>query len=110
MKKLFCVICQKEHTSEKHWGWRHKKWTNPRTGEIREGWGHVDKPMKHFNIFTPDRILEDRKKHEKDVLQPYRDGEFSKEFRDEYPDVAKDMVKEGVITKQQHDSAKDVWK
>lgn len=48
--------------------------------------------------------------YEKDLLQPYRDGEFSKEFRDAHPESAKRMVKDGVITKQQHDNAKEVWK
>lgn len=60
--------------------------------------------------FTTDNIREGRKKYRKELLQPYRQGEFSKEYRDAYPEIAKDMVKEGVITQRQFDKAKEVWR
>lgn len=68
------------------------------------------KPMGRPHEFTTEKIREDRKKFKKDLYQPWREGEISKEFLDTYPDKAKEMVKEGIITKKQHDSAKEVWK
>lgn len=59
--------------------------------------------------FTLDSIREDRKKYFNSVLQPYRQGEFSKEFKDAYPEISKDMVKEGAITESQYKKAKNVW-
>ena len=95
-------------------GRRHKRTTNIRHMPNKEtgihGW-HCDKwfgVQKNFE-FVPERIKESRKEYEKELLQPYRQGEFSKEYRDAYPKIAKDMVKEGVITQKQHDNAKKVW-
>jgi len=68
------------------------------------------KPQGRPHEFTTDKIKEDRVKFAKDLLQPYRGEDFSKEFRDAYPERAKEMVKEGVITQKQHDKAKEVWK
>lgn len=53
---------------------------------------------------------EQRKQHRKNLTQPYRDGAFSAEFKEYFPDKAKQMVKEGVITQKQYDKAKPVWK
>lgn len=50
-----------------------------------------------------------RRQHRKELLQPYRQGEFSKEYKDAYPEQAKQMVKDKVITKKQYDKAKNVW-
>jgi len=82
---------------------------NPETGI--EGW-HCELWFKKSKAheFSTDGIREGRKKYEKHLLQPYRAGEFSKEYRDAYPEVSRKMVKSGSITKEQHDSAKDVWR
>lgn len=53
--------------------------------------------------FIPDRILEDRKAHAKDILQPYRDGTLSKEYLKEYG------TKGIQPTKDQLKGAKKVW-
>lgn len=58
----------------------------------------------------PYDMREQRKQYAKELLQPYRGGEFSQEYRDAYPKQAKEMVKAGVITQEQHDKARPVWK
>lgn len=67
---------------------------------------------KHHGVleFTTDEIKEGRRKHEKQLLQPFREGEVSKEYLDAYPKAKAGMVKEGIITKDQARNAKDVWK
>lgn len=54
-------------------------------------------------------IKDGRKQYAKELLQPFREGEVSKEYLDAYPKQAMGMVKEGVITQRQHDNAKPVW-
>jgi len=58
---------------------------------------------------TTDEIREGRKQFKNELVQPYRQGEFSKEFREAHPKISRGMVKEGAITQKQHDKAKDVW-
>ena len=55
--------------------------------------------------FIPDRIKEDRKKYAKDMLQPWRQGEPSKEFIEAFPSQAKKT-----FTATQIKKAKNVWK
>ena len=71
---------------------------------------------KHYGYVTnfsmggaKDRINEQRRTHRKELTQPYRQGEFSKEYKDYYPEQSRKMVKEGAITQKQHDNAKKVW-
>lgn len=65
--------------------------------------------MSRYPEFTTDEIREGRKKYRNDLLQPYREGEFSKEFRDAHFQQSMDMVRDGVITEHQFNHAKDVW-
>jgi hypothetical protein len=60
--------------------------------------------------FVPQRIKDDRIKYRRDLIQPYRNGELSKEFKDAYPNKTRKMLKDGVITKKQYDKAREVWK
>ena len=52
--------------------------------------------------FTSDSIKEDRKKYAKDILQPFRDGELSKEYIEAYGskgiEVNNDEIKHAVNT------------
>ena len=50
-----------------------------------------------------------RKEHRTALLQPWRQGEISKEFLDAYPDQKRSMIKDGVITEKQAQNAKEVW-
>ena len=104
LKLVNCVKCGKKHTSD--WGWTHKKW-NTKNGII-SGWGCNDKPTKAHE-FTTDEIKEGRRKYRKELLQSHRQGELSKEYVDAYPENAKGMVKEGIVTQKQVDRAKNVW-
>jgi len=104
MKLIFCVKCQKKHTSV--WGWTYKKW-NTENGII-EGWGCNKHPTKGHE-WTTDAIKEGRRKYRKELTQSFRGGELSKEYVDYYPEQAKGMVKSGVVTQKQVDKAKNVW-
>lgn len=52
---------------------------------------------------------EQRKQHRKELTQPWRDGEISREFLDYYPDKKEQMIKEKIITREQANKAKKVW-
>lgn len=67
-------------------------------------------PIPKPHDFTTDEIRDARKSHKKQLLQPWRGGEISKEYLDAYPEQKKEMVKQGVITQKQADTAKEVWK
>ena len=104
MKLIFCVKCQKKHTSD--WGWTHKKWDTP-VGVV-DGWGCNKHPTKGHE-WTTDAIREGRRKYRKELLQSHRGGELSKEYVEAYPEKAKGMVKSGVVTQKQVKKAKNVW-
>lgn len=59
--------------------------------------------------FIPEYIREGRHQHREALLQPYRDGEFSAEFKEAHPQQALGMLREGVITQHQYTNAKNVW-
>jgi ribosome-binding protein aMBF1 (putative translation factor) len=54
--------------------------------------------------FVPSRVKDERKKYKKDILQPFRSGEPSREFIEAYPERAKKT-----FTKKQLRNARDVW-
>lgn len=54
-------------------------------------------------------VQQQRREHRKALVQPYRGGEFSAEFKEAHPEISKGMVEEGAITKKQYDNAKKVW-
>jgi hypothetical protein len=101
MSKNYCVVCGCERDDL---NWKHRDW-----GGV-EGWGC----SKHFHatphIKIPERIRDDAKKYAKDIIQPFREGNLSREFVDNYPDQVKGMVKEGSITQKEVEKAKEVWK
>ena len=63
------------------------------------------KSPDHPVEFTTSSIKEGRKEYYKDIVQPFRGNEVSKEFIDLYPNKAKTMFTEKEIRK-----AKSVWK
>ena len=67
--------------------------------------------LKHRGVleFTTDEIKEGRKQYHKELLQPFREGEVSKEYLDAYPKAKEGMIKDGVITEKQARKAKNVW-
>ena len=67
------------------------------------------KPMGKVHEWTTDEIKDGRKKYEKELLQPFREGQLSKEYADAYPEQTKGMVKEGILTEKQVRRAKNVW-
>lgn len=97
----FCVICN-EHVEDNNW--RYKSW-----GNGVEGWGC----SRHFKPtpydWTPESVKEDRVKYARDLVQPYREGEFSSEFKELYPEQAKGMVGEGAISQYEYDHPKNTF-
>jgi hypothetical protein len=68
------------------------------------------KIKKATNIeVTTEEIREGRRVFKKDITQPYRDGQLSKEYVEEYPNRIKEMIKEGNITQEEVKNAKPVW-
>jgi hypothetical protein len=59
--------------------------------------------------FTTDEIREGRKQYAKQLLQPWRQGQISKEYLEAYPKQAQGMIKEGILTREQVRKAKNVW-
>ena len=66
--------------------------------------------VKQDYEWVPDRIKQERRDYARDLIQPYRQGEFSKDFKDAYPDKAKGMVESGTISKKAYKQAKEVWR
>lgn len=88
----YCCLCNKKHEGF-HW----KNQGN--------GW-YCDKYFKPtYTEFVPQRIVEERKQFKKEITQPFRGGEVSKEFVDFYPQKAKKMFTEKEIKR-----AKNVWR
>ena len=99
---MYCVLCKKKHVD---WAWRSQKWFDDDLGEEIEGWAC----RKYFKTesttsATDKRLAPDREKYKKDMIQPFRSGEPSKEFADAYPKQAKKFFK------GQKKKPKDVWK
>lgn len=59
--------------------------------------------------FTSEEIKEGRKQSFRSTIQRFRDGELSREFVEAYPERAKDMVKNGIVTEKQVKNSRDVW-
>ena len=57
----------------------------------------------------PERIREDRKKFKKDLTQPFKGGELTKEYVDAHPQSVKEMIKEGHVTQKEVRKAKNLW-
>ena len=58
---------------------------------------------------TTESIKEDRKIYQKDLCQPFRQNELSKEYVEAYPDRVKEMVKEKHITQEEVSKSKYIW-
>lgn len=98
-----CVFCNQEFVNG-----RFRTWSRD-NGEIL-GWGCEDCTGRtRYPEFTTQSIKEGRKQYAKELLQPFRAGEVSKEYLDAYPDKKRGMIKEGIITKKQAKQAKNVW-
>jgi len=104
MKQL-CVLCRRIHNATHwkygeyktvdglRWGWICSRWYKPKTYE-----------------FVPQRIKDERVKYRKEILQPYRSGELSREFVEAYPSQVKKMIKSGAVTKREVAKSMPVWK
>lgn len=86
----FCIACNKKITDY--------NWKNKGTGWICS---------KHFKTsyieFAPQNLKESRKEYAKSQLQPYRDGQLSREFIDTYG------TKRISATEKEIKNARPVW-
>ncbi len=97
-----CLVCLKGNARRvEPYGWLPCESCTKRQREI-------SKPKTTVEV-TTDQIREDRKVFKKDLYQPFRQGELSKEYVEAYPDRVKEMVKEKHITEEEVGEAKDVW-
>lgn len=51
--------------------------------------GQVDESVLYHGNYADNSLSEQRRTHAKDLVQPYRDGQASKEFAEIYPEQAK---------------------
>ena len=68
----------------------------------------ITKPRTTTEV-TTENIKEDRKKFSKDLTQPFRQGQLSKEYIEAHPDSIKEMLKEKHITEDEVKKAKNIW-
>lgn len=96
----YCVGCGAKHD---HYNWKYKEYED-REGRLERGWfcGRYFKPT--IKEWISDRIKQDRNDHFEDIVQPWRDGEPSREYIDKYPHRAKKM-----FTDKERKRAKPVW-
>ena len=97
-----CLICnQRKAVKIDPFGWMPCRICRKRQQEIA-------KPKVSIEV-TTESIKEDRKIYQKDLCQPFRQNELSKEYVEAYPDRVKEMVKEGHVTQKEIVSAKNIW-
>jgi hypothetical protein len=101
MAKIRCQGCEREHED---WAWKNTTYTFP--DGSRSGWFCTKwhKPRKSAEK-VPEHVKQQRIENANDMVQPWRQGEPSKEFIDLYPSEAKKTFTEKEIKK-----AKNVWK
>lgn len=100
MAKTFCLYCNKTHD---FYEWKYRHWPMP-DGTEKEGWVCGKWVKISYPEFTTDSIKEDRKKYFKSTLQPYRDGQLSKEY------VEAHGTKRINARPDEIRNAKEVWK
>ena len=101
MSTRYCGLCDQDIED---YNWRNKDWRS----DGNDFWAC----SRHFtpspHEFLPQSMKDDRKKYNKELTQPYLpDGSFNGAFKRHYPDISKDMVKEGAITQRQLEKAKE---
>ena len=95
MSRNNCVMCGNKHDD---YAWKNKKWGD------KSGWACSKwfKPRLHEH--TTQQIKDDRAKYFNSTVQPYREGELSKEYLDAHG------TKGVKATKKEIKKAKNVWK
>lgn len=63
----------------------------------------------HYPEFTTQKIKDERVEFANDQIQSHRGGQLSREFIEAHPKRAKQMLKDGVITKEDVRKSKRVW-
>lgn len=73
---------------------------------------HIENIREYINPYPemiPESMKEERKKYANDMLQSHRQGELSREFLEAHPQRAKQMLRDGAITKEEIKKSRYVW-
>jgi len=87
----YCIYCKKKRNS---FSWKNKG----------EGWFCDDHFKPTYTEFAGEEVRQGREQHAKSLLQPYRNGELSREYIDSYG------TKGIQATDHEIRNAKPVWK
>ena len=101
MAKTFCLYCNEEH---EYYEWKNKKWLMP-DGTTKDGWvcGKWTR-VKGKTEWVDETTKEQRKEYFNSTLQPYREGQLSKEYLEAHG------TKGIKPTQSQIKNAKHTWK
>jgi len=97
-----CLLCQKNNAVKvEPYGWMPCKSCQKKHKDI----GKPKTPVE----MTSQEIKEGRKIYEDDIVQPFHDGQLSKEYTKLHPERIQTMIKEGNVTPEEVKTAKNVW-
>lgn len=99
----YCLGCKKRHDDT-----RWKSWYNKDTKKVEYICKLYFKPTSYEIV--PQRIKDEREKYGADQVQSHRQGEFSREFAEIYPERTREMIKAGVVTQDEVRNSRPVWK
>jgi ketol-acid reductoisomerase len=102
MKRNKCLICGKEPATI------HPLYGIMAGKKCLAKMRKISQPKQTAEI-TTESIRDDRKKYSKDILQSFRDGQLSKEYVEAYPEKVKQMIKEGNVSIEEANKAKNTW-
>lgn len=102
---FYCYKHDREHEAP---NWRGTPVTTQAGVEIR----HIclENGESHYPEFVPQYVHDERITYANDMLQSHRGGQLSKEFLEAHPQRAKQMLKDGAITKEEVKNSKYVWR
>lgn len=101
--KEYCQGCHRKHDDFNWKGWYEK--------DKRQVVYICSQFFKPSSIeVIPQRIKDERERYGADQIQSHRQGEFSREYAETYPDRTREMIEAGVVTRQEVKKSKYVWR
>lgn len=97
----YCTGHKKDHED---FNWKYRDYQDD-SGNIKSGWFCGDYFKSRAKEWIPDRVKNERNAHFKDIVQPWRDEEPSREYQELYPDRAAKM-----FTEKERKNSKYVWR
>lgn len=102
MLSFYCYTHSEKHIAS---GWHGKPERINGKIEIKH---YCDEKIA-YPEFTTQKIKDERVEFANDQIQSHRGGELSREFLEAHPQRAKQMLRDGAITKEQVKKSKNVW-